>query len=290
MPIRLGEGLFTPAPVSELREPTAEEVRLARIELILADLARVLGERNETPIHVDVAPADLTDIVNAVNGLRQGADADDIAEAVVRALHIPESAPGADLSVLGDLAKALETLDFRLQGVGSQAYGASGPSNISSDPDRRIGIVSGEGNMGALATNATLIEVRDRVATEVTLAALDRFLRPSEQISASGTGAAGAALTVTLPAVAGKTNYISAFTLTSGAAAVNLVSLDVTLTGVVGGTHTYRFVEPTTAGGKLEPVWVPALVASGPNQAISVVVPAMTGSAVTALNLTGFRL
>lgn len=288
MPIRLGDGLFTPAPVPELREPTAEEVRLARIELVLADLARVLGERNETPIHVDVAPADLTDIVNAVNGLRQGADADDIAEAVVRALHIPEPhAP--DLSVLSDLAKTLETLDFRLQGVGA-AYGASGPSNISSDPDRRIGIVSGEGNMGALATNATLIEVRDRVATEVTLAALDRFLRPQEQISAAGVGAAGAALTVTLPAVAGKTNYLSGFTLTSGAAAVNLVSLDVTLTGVVGGTHTYRFVEPTTAGGKLEPTWVPALVASGPNQAISVVVPAMTGSAVTALNLTGFRL
>jgi hypothetical protein len=124
---------------------------------------------------------------------------------------------------------------------------------------------------------------------ETLLTRLANFLSPTEPVSVSGSAAAGAALSVSIPAVVGKTNHIQRFTLTSGSTAVNPVTADVTMTGPTSA-HSYRFVQPTTVGGRLDPFWIPALPASGPNVAITVSIPAITGGAVLALNLTGFRI
>lgn len=70
---------------------------------------------------VNVPAVDLADVVNAVTGLNgTGPSAAEIAEALAAVL-----APGAPdaTDALAEVAKALEKLDFRLQGVGTQAYG-----------------------------------------------------------------------------------------------------------------------------------------------------------------------
>lgn len=123
MTVRLGEGFMPTAPfVPAIAD--ASEAQLSRIEWILAELSQVLSTREPPPeVHVDAV--DLTQIVEAVNGLKPGADADDIAEAVARAIHIPEyPVPDTEVAVvLKDVAKTLETLDFRLQGTSKQGGG-----------------------------------------------------------------------------------------------------------------------------------------------------------------------
>lgn len=125
MTVRLGEGFMPPTAPFVPAIPDASEAQMSRIERILAELSQVLTTR-ETPapeVHVDAV--DLTQIVEAVNGLKPGATADDIAEAVARAIHIPEyPVPDTEIAVvLKDVAKTLETLDFRLQGTSKQGGG-----------------------------------------------------------------------------------------------------------------------------------------------------------------------
>jgi hypothetical protein len=73
---------------------------------------------------INVEPQDLTDIVTAVNGLKPGANAQDIAEAVKTVLVPSTNGDSKETtSTLKAVAKALEELSFRLKGVGTQAYG-----------------------------------------------------------------------------------------------------------------------------------------------------------------------
>lgn len=76
---------------------------------------------------VEVPPIDLSEIVTAVNNLKPGVDAEEIADAIVRTLQFPEphSEVGPELAAV---AKSLEKLDFRLQGIGTQAYGGGSVS------------------------------------------------------------------------------------------------------------------------------------------------------------------
>lgn len=59
-------------------------------------------------------------------------------------------------------------------------------------------------------------------------------------ISASSGNVAAAVAAATLPAVAGKTNFLTGFTVTGAGATAGLPVL-VTITGVLGGTQTYVY-------------------------------------------------
>ncbi len=80
---------------------------------------------------VSVAAPDLTDIVTAVNGLKPGVDADEIAAALAEVLRPQEPVSDEAAASLSAVAKALEKLDHRLQGVGTQAYGGGAVSFTS---------------------------------------------------------------------------------------------------------------------------------------------------------------
>lgn len=98
------------------------------------------------PAPVVISDPDLADIVTAVNGLKPGATADDIGRAVARNL-VPPDQTGNGLMVEA-MRELIEKIDFRLQGVG-RAFGSSGPSNISDNANRQLGIVSISGTSSA---------------------------------------------------------------------------------------------------------------------------------------------
>lgn len=68
---------------------------------------------------INIPAPDLTDIVQAVTGLRQTASADDIGRAIAAALA-PQDTNDAALLAIAD---GLKMLEHRLQGFGKQAYG-----------------------------------------------------------------------------------------------------------------------------------------------------------------------
>jgi hypothetical protein len=110
---------------------------------------------------------------------------------------------------------------------------------------------------------------------------------PGTDVSSSTTGAA-AAIAAILPAVAGRTNYITGFEVTGAGATLGSV-VNVTVTGVVGGP--LNFVLPVVAGVLLAitPLVIAfnrPIPATGPNVAIAVNVPSLgagnTNAAVSA--------
>jgi hypothetical protein len=213
-------------------------------------------------------------------------DVDALARAITASIgtsvRTPDSTP-----VLLDAFKKMEDRIAELA-ASRGTYGGGGVVRIADDQEVHLS----NDPIGSVNVNnfpATQPVSSTTLSTEATLARLANFLSPTDPVSVSGIAAAGAALSVSIPAVAGKTNHIQRFTLTSGSTAVNPVTADVTMTGPTSN-HSYRFVQPTTVGGRLDPFWIPALPASGPNVAITVSVPAITGGAVLALNLTGFRI
>jgi hypothetical protein len=98
---------------------------------------------------VVVSEPDLSEIVNAVNGLKPGATADDIGRAIAANLNPQEKAENT--MMVEAMRELVEKIDFRLQGVG-RAFGSSGPSNISDNAERQLGQVSIVGNsyMGSI--------------------------------------------------------------------------------------------------------------------------------------------
>lgn len=72
---------------------------------------------------VHVAPPDLADIVTAVTSLKPGPTAEEIARAIADVVGPPAAATSDGSDALGQVARALENLDFRLKGMGVQAYG-----------------------------------------------------------------------------------------------------------------------------------------------------------------------
>jgi hypothetical protein len=82
--------------------------------------------------------------------------------------------------------------------------------------------------------------------------------------------------TATLAGVAGKTTWISGFSVTATGATAAL-DVNVTLTGVTGGTMTFAYNFPIGASVQSYPLYIcfsPPLPASGQNQAIAVSLPA----------------
>lgn len=109
-------------------------------------------------------------------------------------------------------------------------------------------------------------------------------------VSASGSqaAAANAAAVATLPAVAGKTNYLTGLVLAVGsaAAAVNLVC---TVTGVVGGPWSMVLVGGTVTGDQIFMPFVQPVPASGAGVAITATIPAsgVSGPPIAAV-VTGY--
>ena len=109
------------------------------------------------------------------------------------------------------------------------------------------------------------------------------------QVTASATGTTGA-VTASLPALSGKSNYLCGFTVTS-AGTTTPALFPVTITGTTSGTLTFEYWATGAAQGALERTFTPCIVSSGSNTAITVNVPALgTGTAGVAVTANGFQL
>lgn len=101
------------------------------------------------------------------------------------------------------------------------------------------------------------------------------------------TGSAAAQVQVTLPALAGKSTYLTKATITSDkvAAAVSGVAT------ITDGTWTlsYEFVETVSAGGALDLDFDPPLKTTVPNTTIVVTLPAITGGGAGAVACVGYQ-
>jgi len=112
---------------------------------------------------------------------------------------------------------------------------------------------------------------------------------PCTAVTASATGTI-AAVTATLPAVAGKTTYICSLSIAASATAA--ASVPATVTGTVSGSLNYN--QPVTA---ISAVGVPLIVsfslcvpASANNAPIAVNAGAAGTGGVTAVTATGYQL
>lgn len=109
---------------------------------------------------------------------------------------------------------------------------------------------------------------------------------------ASGSVAASSAV-ATLAAAAGKTTYITGFTVTAAGATAG-ASVSLAITGLLGGTLTYVYTAPTGAtvpGPVLDVQFTTPLPASAVNTAIVVTLPSLgTGNLAAAVVATGFQL
>lgn len=113
------------------------------------------------------------------------------------------------------------------------------------------------------------------------------------QVSASSGNVANAAAVATLPAVVGKTNYVSGFEITGGGAtAAALVA--ATLAGLLGGTATYIVgaqLGVTVPNNPLIVEFNPPLPASAANIALTLTVPALgAGNTNSACVIHGYVL
>lgn len=110
-------------------------------------------------------------------------------------------------------------------------------------------------------------------------------------VAASSGNVANATATATMPAVAGKTNYVAGFSITGGGAtAAALVT--ATLSGIAGGPLSYTFGAPLGVAVEASPILVEfatPIPASAVNTAISISLPALgTGNTNAAVNIHGY--
>ena len=111
--------------------------------------------------------------------------------------------------------------------------------------------------------------------------------------SYSSGNVAAATATATLAAVAGKTTYITGFSITgAGATAASVVN--PTITGLLGGTQTYTLAVTagaTLANTPLNVFFDPAIPASAVNTAIVVSCPSLgAGNTNNTVNAWGYQL
>ncbi len=98
---------------------------------------------------INLPPPDLAEVVTAVTSLKPGPSAEEIAAAIAGVLSPSRGQDGS--AALQAVAAALEKLDFRLQGMGKQAYGGG---SVSLQSGQTIGINNLE---TGLAKDATLL-------------------------------------------------------------------------------------------------------------------------------------
>lgn len=112
-------------------------------------------------------------------------------------------------------------------------------------------------------------------------------------VAASSGNVANAVATATLAGVAGKTTYLSGFTIT-GAGATTAAVVLVTVTGLVGGTQTFVVAVPAGSSVGIDALVVDLarpLPAAAPNTAITVSAPAFgMGNTNAAVTARGYQL
>jgi hypothetical protein len=103
------------------------------------------------------------------------------------------------------------------------------------------------------------------------------------QVSIVSTGTTGA-VTATIPAVSGVTNYICGFDVSAaGSATIS----PITVTGLLGGTYTYQGI--SAGGAPFTHSFFPCQPASGANVAISVVTTADASATAVDVQVWGFK-
>jgi hypothetical protein len=113
-------------------------------------------------------------------------------------------------------------------------------------------------------------------------------------VTAASGNVGAAAATVSLPAVSGRTNYVSGFSVT-GLGATGALTLQITLGSLVGSvTQTYIYEVPagvTTAAPTLVVTFNPPIPASAANTAITLTVPSFgTGNTNASANVWGYLI
>jgi len=112
----------------------------------------------------------------------------------------------------------------------------------------------------------------------------------AEAAYSSSTGAAGAQVQVSIAAVAAKRCHITGFTVTtappSGSSPLGAL---VTLTDG-NWTQNWQLTETVSAGGWLDKEFLYPLFATGPNTAVTLTLPAVTGGGAGAVELHGYLL
>ena len=130
-----------------------------------------------------------------------------------------------------------------------------------------------------------------REATFVVALPGSRIPPGATQVTASSGNVANASAAAALPAVAGKTNYVTGITITAGGATAAAL-VNATLTGVIGGTMTYTFGTPVGATVAATPFtfqFYPPVAASAVNTAITLTLPALgAGNTNAAVTIQGF--
>lgn len=110
------------------------------------------------------------------------------------------------------------------------------------------------------------------------------------RVVASSGNVANATATATLPAVSGKTNYVTGFSISAGGATLGS-TVTATLSGLAGGSLSYTFTAPALGGNALplfEEFVVP-IPASASNTAISLTLPALGAGNINAtVNIHGY--
>lgn len=127
-PVSLGAFAPVKAPIVEVVQEEPREDRLAELLVALQSLT------SPAPPALIIEPPDLTDIVTAVTSLKPGPTAAEIAAAIADVIR---PGPVQDVAPLREVAEALRNLDFRMKGMGTQAYGG-GSSTLA--PGQTIGV------------------------------------------------------------------------------------------------------------------------------------------------------
>lgn len=130
MTLRLSDFEVPKAPINQYEELLAAiaELRLAMSMGLTVDYGQVAtaleGLRLPAPV-VHVEPADLSEVVEAIQNLKQPqADVDALVERLLEVLPKPDESIAKSLK---EVSEALEKLDFRMKGI--KGGGGGGPSN-----------------------------------------------------------------------------------------------------------------------------------------------------------------
>ncbi len=158
----------------------------------------------------------------------------------------------------------------------------------------QLGTVTSDGSVGGLGQKSApyVVQMGDgttpsqTVAVDPSGAARVSLQAPATVVTSGNTAAVNTALnTTTLPAVSGKTNYITGFSVTTQGGTGAAAGV-VTITGILGGTLNYQVGAAANAPINLNVNFHSPIPASAVNTAITVNVPqlgANTGAVASAI-------
>lgn len=109
----------------------------------------------------------------------------------------------------------------------------------------------------------------------------------STPVTASTAGTT-AAISATLPGVAGKTTFICGFAMTAAGGNSGAIG-NGTITGTISGTLNFAFENPMNGQGIIVVPFLPCIPASAPNTAIVINQPAAGSGAIAAVTAWGYQ-